>query len=659
MTQAQTINRASLNWLMAAQFLVIAPHLLHLPVWIGLFGLGCVFWRLQIFRMQVAYPSPLAKVALVLAAGLGVFLSRGSLVGLDAGMVLLVAAFILKLVEMRSPRDARVLATLGFFVVLTGYLFEDGMLYALYSVLPIAALLAALIGLEQNPLQPAPKKALRLAGVMLLQALPLMLVLFVLFPRIGPLWSLPLPSETSYSGLSSSMSPGDIAKLGLNPDLAFRARFNDTVPASEQLYWRALTLDHFDGRRWSMSPSLGHVPRWQAQGSALDYSIVMQPTGQRWLFALDVAETDLPNSRLMDDFRLQRRARTTQLLLYNVRSWPQASRQADAELAFAQRFLQLPEQGDPRTRAWAAKLTQQYPEASALVAAMLQHFAQQPYTYTLRPPLLGENSIDGFLFDTQRGFCAHYAGAMTYVLRAAGIPARVVAGYQGGEINPDNNSVQVRQYDAHAWVEYWQPQRGWSRVDPTFAVAPERIERGLEAALAKEQSFLENSPFSALRYQKYGWFNRLRLSWDTLNDAWQRQVLGFQSTQQQGLWQRWFAHSSLQPGVWLILLITTSMGLIAVWMLKPWQGEADPARRLLRGFEKTLAKHGLVRASSEPLTAFVARAAERLPAQRAQLIAFSEGYEAYLYGEQSHLLASLQQQLKQLRRALPWPRLKP
>ncbi|HBX54657.1 MAG TPA: DUF3488 domain-containing protein, partial [Pseudomonas sp.] len=303
------------------------------------------------------------------------------------------------------------------------------------------------------------------------------------------------------TGLSDSMAPADIAELSRSGALAFRASFDGEMPPRSELYWRALTLERFDGRRWSQSSfaQLPVAPAWEKRGEPLRYSIVMQPSAKPWLFGLDVAQTPLEQTQQMSDFRLQRRQPVERSLLYQVTSWPDAVREPVANQAGLRRALQLPAQGDPRSRAWAAELKRQYPQDEALVQALLSHFNREPFGYTLRPPRLGLNSIDDFLFETRNGFCAHYAGAMTFVLRAAGIPARVVAGYQGGEFNPAGNYVQVRQFDAHAWVEYWQAGRGWVSVDPTFQVAPERIELGLEEALADEQSFLEDSPFSPLR----------------------------------------------------------------------------------------------------------------------------------------------------------------
>lgn len=657
MSRVMAIPRVSLTWLLVAQVLVITPHLPHLPLWIIGLWLGSAAWRIQIFRMRARYPNAWAKGTLMLAAALGVFLSRGSLIGLDAGVVLLIAAFVLKLLEMRTRRDALVLIFLGFFVVVTAYLFDDSMLMALYSLLPVIALLAALIGLQQSSLATQPLPTLRLAGGLLLQALPVMLLLFVFFPRMGPLWSLPVPNDKAATGLSSSMAPADIADLSRSAALAFRASFNGETPPRSELYWRALTLDRFDGRRWSQSEyaEFGSGAQWQKRGEALSYSIVMQPSAQRWLYALDVAETTLEQTRQMSDFRLQRRQPVERSLIYQATSWPQAQRELQPAQQTLRRALQLPSQGEPRSRAWAEQLKRDYPQPEQLVQALLSHFNREPFAYTLRPPKLGVNNIDDFLFETRSGFCAHYAGAMTYVLRAAGIPARVVAGYQGGEFNPAGNYVQVRQFDAHAWVEYWIEGQGWISVDPTFQVAPERIDMGLDEALAGEQSFLEDSPFSPLRYRNLSWLNELRLAWDNLNYGWQRWVLGYQSQQQLEFLQRWLGRVDNQSLV--IGLVGGGgllLGLLALWLFKPWQRERDVQQRLFRRFEVMLARHGVPRQPGEGPRDYAVRAARHLPAQAQAITDFAAAYEAQRYAGQALSAAQLRQQLKALRRVLPW-----
>lgn len=650
---AQPIPRVSLNWLLIAQALVIVPFSLHIPLSLIVLWLACTFWRIQIFRMRVRMPGTWIKSGLLVGTAGGIFLARGSLVGLDAGAALLVAAFILKMLEMHSRRDALVLIFLGFFCVAVGYLFEDGLLWGLFTLLPVATLLAALIGLQQSSLSGKPASTLLLSVKILLQAVPLMLLLFLFFPRLDPLWSLPQPSNKALTGLSDSMAPGDIAELSKSAALVFRASFEGAVPPRNQQYWRGLSLEQFDGRRWSQSSraQLPDAPQWRPQGEPISYSVVLEPTGKPWLMTLDVGQTDVAGARQMSDFRWQRRRPIEQSMLYNVVSWPEAVRETVLSDGARLQNLQLPAKGNPQVREWAADLHRRYPKADAMVDAMLSYFTAQPFHYTLKPPVLGANGIDDFLFDSRAGFCAHYAGAMTFALRAAGIPARVVAGYQGGELNPDGHYISVRQFDAHAWVEYWQVGVGWRSVDPTAAVAPARIEQGLEQALASDEDFLADSPMSALRYRHLAWLNSVRLSWDNLNYGWQRWVLGYQGQQQLQVLGRWF--SGFQAPVFAGAALAV-LGLLGLWLFKPWRRESDSQLRLFIRFERLLARHGLRRQQGEGAQAFAQRAAMRFPAHAEAIEGFAREFQAQRYAGASASVGQLRRRLKALRRSLPW-----
>lgn len=652
MTAVMPIPRASLAWLLVAQALVLVPLWWHVPLWMLPLWLGCTLWRVQVFRMRAAYPGRLVKLLLMVGVAGGVYLSRGGLIGLDATAALLVAAFVLKVLEMQGARDARVVIFLGLFCLAVAYLFDASLPWALYSLLPLLALLAALIGLQQTALIARPAATLKLAMSMVAQALPLMVLLFVFFPRLEPLWSLPLPNAgQGVTGLSDSMSPADMANLGQSGEVAFRASFDGPTPAKRTLYWRALSLDAYDGRTWSQSAwvQAQPAPAWQPSGPALSYRIIQQPSARPWLFTLDVARTTLPDVRQLGDWRLQRRRPVDQPLMYAVTSWPQVVREPQLS-AFGQRMaLQLPAQGDPRTRQWASELKARFSSPDTLVAEMLRQFREQPFHYTLQPPTLGANAIDEFLFDSRRGFCAHYAGAMVYALRAAGVPARVVAGYQGGEINPAGNYLTVRQFDAHAWVEYWQPGSGWRSADPTAAVAPARVEQGVQQALADDESFLAGSPFSPLRYPGLTWLNGLRLQWDNLNYGWQRWVLGYQGQTQVDFLERWF--KGLQR-VALPVAIVAVMLLLALWLLKPWQRRVDPQLKDFARFERLLRRHGLQRGTGEGALAFAERAAIRLPQQREAIMNFVYAFSAQRYAGRNVSREQLRAALRNLRRQL-------
>lgn len=652
MTGAGEMPRGALGWLLVAQLLIILPLVIHLPAWLALLWLGCATWRVQAYRMRVALPPAWLKALLLLAVVLGLGLSSSGF-NLNAASALLVAAFILKVLEMHRQKDALVVIFLGFFVLATGYLFESGLLAALYSLVPIAALLAALIGLQRSRLLETPAATLRLVGSLLLQATPLLLLLFVLFPRLAPLWSLPQVKQQTVSGLADRMAPADIVELSQSSALAFRVSFEGATPPRGELYWRALTLEHFDGREWSQVPAAPASPQWLAQGEPLRYSLVMEPSGRTWLYGLDVALTELPRARQGSDFRLEHWRPVDQPLLYSVTSWPQALREPRLPEAVRQRALQLPEAGNPQTRQWAVQLREQHPQPQALVQALLGHFREQAFVYSLRPPPVGVHIIDDFLFASRKGFCLHFAGAMTIVLRAAGIPARLVVGYQGGELNPAGNYLTVRQFDAHAWVEYWVPEQGWLTVDPTFAVAPERIEQGLEQALSEERSFLAEAPLSLLRYRDVGWLNALRLGWERIGYGWQRGVLGYQAEQQGRLLRDWFGIVDARVlGVALLVALGAVLALLLLWLTRPWHRRKDPLERLQRRFEALLARQGLRRLPGEGARSFAVRAAEKLDMHREPILAFAELFEQARYAGKAGLEGTLRDALRRLRQCL-------
>lgn len=655
----EAVPRNALHWLLIAQVLVIAPHLLHIPQWIAGLWLLCAVWRVQVYRTRWSLPRPMIKLAMMSSAAFAVYLSRGSLIGLDAGVALLITAFTLKLVELRSRRDALVLIFLGFFCVVTSYLYYDSLLAALYSLLPVAALLAAWSGLQQSGSGMKTTANLRLAVVLLAQTIPLALLLFVFFPRLEPLWSLPQPADKGKTGLSSQMSPGDIAELSQSTELAFRATFEGPIPAKNQLYWRALTMPLFDGRSWRMA-SFGAdlLPgQWQKQGPSQSYSVIMQPSRQPWLFSLDISESSQPDVRMQGDFRLQRSRPVHRSYMYQAEVWPQALAEPELTAAGWRHNLQLPRTGNPRTREWARQLREQYADDRQLVAALLTHFNRQPYHYTLKPPLLGENSIDEFMFDTRSGFCEHYSSAMAFALRVTGIPARVVTGYQGGEINNAGNYVQVRQMDAHAWVEYWLPGSGWQRADPTFQVAPERIEQSLQDVLAAEMTELDSNLFSPLRYRHVAWINKLRMGWENLNHGWQSKVLGYQGERQRAWLRELFGSLDWQRiGITLVASLALLFGLLALFIIRPWQQRPDPVQRLLLDYDRLMQRRGLARAVHEGLQTHQKRIDSQLDETlRQQLESFVIAHEQLLYAGEDDLQKA-RTALQQLRRSMMFRR---
>ena len=642
------VPRSCMLLLMAAQLSALAPHLWRLPWVFGAIALLALGWRALIHLGRVDYPGRLLRLLLVVlsVAGIFGFFRQPSL---EPTVALLVCGTSLKLLEMRSRRDVVLVVTLGYFVAATQFLFSQSLPGAVYALLPLLATTAALVALYAEG--PPPLRALRKAGVMLLQAAPLMLVLFVLFPRLGPLWSVPMPEGQARTGLGDTMAPGDVNALSLSDALAFRVRFEGEAPPQQALYWRAMSYERFDGRRWSVAPAAPRPPSGSARAGAAGgwhYEVLFEPSHRQWLVVLDHAVQVQPALLWPGDGSVQAPEPLRERYRYRVHSAPDAGAPVLADEA-RRRNLAVPG-GNPRAQAMARDWQRQAPSAEALAGRLMAHFRREDFHYTLEPPRLGADPVDDFLFDSRRGFCEHYASAAAFMLRAAGVPARVVAGYMGGEFNAAAGYWLVHQYDAHAWVEYWREGRGWVRLDPTAAVAPERIEQGIERMLAGG----EGTAAMSWRFSPVASWIRLR--WDGLNYAWQRRVVQFDREQQGVLWRSlWPGRAASGP---LLLLLTggaLSLLLAAVGLSgAARRGGRDPAARLYERACRRLARLGLERQPGETPGDFCRRAVQARPALRNLMTRITLIFERLSYGpplpaeERRRLLRQLGREVRAL-----------
>ena len=411
--------------------------------------------------------------------------------------------------------------------------------------------------------------------------------MWILFPRFAePLWHIPDDGHVAGSGLSDSMSPGDIDQLALSDEVAFRVHFTAATPPPQERYWRGPVLHDFDGRTWTRSYSTPRgAPPLLPMGPAYEYTVSMEPNQHRWLFALDYpSRWSLPDAALTSDYTLMQRDPVSSPLDVTATSYTKV--QAQEPLRQALRGLDtqtLPKQY-PRTMKLAQTLRSAHPDDADYVRAVLVLFAQQPFYYTLTPPKLADDSVDGFLFDTRRGFCEHYASAFAILMRAAGIPAHVVTGYQGGTFNRFADYWIVRQSDAHAWDEVWIEGRGWLRVDPTSAIAPERIERGADGALSASE------PLAGRWEYRIRWFADARLRLDALKQLWRERILFFDQQSQQKL-LAWL-NIPEPDGQKLVLLLTAALVLVLIWLTWTVRREADPAPKdaLIRAYLRLCAK---------------------------------------------------------------------
>lgn len=629
----------ALTRLLVVLALVVLPHALHLPAWLGVLVAALGAWRYAAARRGLRLPPTWLRLLLTVATLIAIHGRYGTLLGRDAGAALLVAMLGLKLLELREPRDVYVAVFLGYFLVVVQFLYTQAPYMVLYLLGVVALLTALLVDLNRQGGAPL-RDTLRLAGVMLGWALPLALVLFVLFPRIsGPLWGLPNDAYSGMSGLSNEMAPGRISELSLSDAVAFRVAFDGPVPPPAQRYWRGPVFALTDGEHWRAAPAseqAAHAapPPYSRLGAPLAYTVTLEAHNRDWLFALELPATVPAFARIGDDFELRSTAPVRERLRYRMASYPDYRTAAPGD-AERRRALQLPAAGNPRARALAAEWRARLGEPAAIVEAALALYRNEPFVYTLRPPRIDEDFVDGFLFGTRRGFCEHYAASFAFLMRAAGVPARVVTGYQGGELNPVGNYLVVRQRDAHAWTEVWLGDRGWVRVDPTAAVAPERIERGIDLALQDEAGAVRFAPRQA------DWLAQLwrgsRDTWDAFNNRWNQWVLAYGPERQRALLSGLGFGGVSWQGVAAVLMTAAGalLGFVVMLGLKAQRRATDVAARCYQAFCDKLARRGLARAAHEGPADYARRIGRARPELAHEVERISALYIALRYRTQA------------------------
>ncbi|MGB7478890.1 MAG: DUF3488 and transglutaminase-like domain-containing protein [Burkholderiaceae bacterium] len=630
--------------LLFACLLVLAPHASHLPGRATLLCALLLAWRGWITLRGNRLPSHWLLLPLAALAMAGVWLHYRTLLGRDAGVTMLVLLLAFKLLEMRARRDLFVVLFLDFFVLLTGFFYSQSIAAALWMAAALVALLAAQISFQYTGAVPPLWQRLRLGATVFALAAPLALVFFVFFPRIqGPLWGLPSDAQAGRSGLSNRMEPGAISRLALSDDIAFRARFDGTPPPRAQRYWRGPVLGLYDGRAWSeLRPPLatGQPPLFRSHAAPLRYQVTLEPHGQRWLFALEMPAA-VPQiagnpARFGEQRELLASQPITRRLRYDAVSYLDFELEPIESPLLLQPWLQLPPGRNPRTLELAHRLRRETDDGAQLAQQVLRYFRSEEFRYTLEPPPLGADGVDEFLFTTRAGFCEHYAGAFVVLMRAMDIPARVVTGYQGGDINPVDGFMTVRQSDAHAWAEIWLDGRGWTRVDPTAAVAPNRIELNLSGALPRPLL----GGLLQLEAGERSWlarWQRLRAGWDAATNAWNQWVLNYGSDNQQALLRRLGIKEPDWPQLALLMALSAS-ALLALMMAPQLlrRRKIDAADALYSALSRRMARHGLAREIHEGPRAWRRRLTapqSPLPAATREAAAhFLQLYEALRYG---------------------------
>jgi transglutaminase-like putative cysteine protease len=583
--------------------------------------------------------------------------------GVDSTVALMVAMFSLKILEMKNARDVKIVIYLCYFIAGILFLFHQDIFYSVYQLLCFWMITTVLVSSQSTEkttrLQTYP---LKIAFFMLLQAIPVLVVLFLILPRLPPLWSVPVQSASARTGVSDSMSPGDISKLGRSSSLAFRVKTSlENFPEQEQWYWRGLVLDSFDGRKWSpYFSSYKHADdnsEWLKQQigeSNLEYEIILEPTFQRWLFALTPAYSDTKNVLHGNNYLLSYKTPVSTRLKYRVKSRIDLPLDSQLSKEEKQKYLMQPYGYNPKTIAWGKSLTNRAPIQR--LQAILDFYKEQPFVYTLEPPKLGKDTADEFLFSTQRGFCEHYAGSFAVAARAAGLPTRVVVGYQGGEQSPyEEGHIMVYQYNAHAWNEVWLEDYGWIRVDPTAAAIPLRLREGLNAAL-EQLGGLGLSGLGFSRLDRFHFIKDMQQKIESMNYAWYEWVNGYDAQKQYDFLSGWVGNLSFNKAIKLVSITLLSV-FIFYFVLLLWlrflQREKRPEVRYFYALCLQLEKQGYKRALFESPTDFGLRVAENnadiADAIKRAVACFNQLHYGNLQGEQKKQQL---QKLKQLSDAI-------
>lgn len=645
--QNQPFAFRHLLYLLLSLVMVTAPHAEHLPWWVIALAAILFAWRTYLGHARLVIPNRWLVVLIALGGLIGVFLTFRTIFGREAGVALLVIMLGLKLMESRTLRDAMLLTFLGYFLVITNFLYEQNIPTALYMIACTWVITATMLSLHYAHREPPFRAQLRTAGVLLAQSVPLMLVLFLLFPRVpGPLWGLPQDAFTGVSGLSDTMSPGSLSNLILSDAVAFRVKFESSIPRRDNLYWRGPVMWDFDGRTWTVPRFYYTTGKLGGAGDPVNYEVTLEAHSKRWLFALDLPGKVPPRAFISTDYQIHSFRPVNNRLRYDMTSLLNpVFGQTETPLSL-RRALHLPEGFNPRAQELARALRIKHADDGAIVDEVLSMFREQKFYYTLTPPLLGKHAVDEFLFSTRSGFCEHYSSAFTVLMRAAGIPSRVVTGYQGGEINAFGNYLIVRQSDAHAWTEVWLKNRGWVRVDPTSAVSPSRVSAGISAAISREESL------PLMVRGDVEWLRQLRLSWDFMANTWNQWVLGYTPERQRWLlegfgmdnatWQKMAAVLFCLGG--LIVAIFTA---IALRQLR--DRVRDPVKIAYTRFCDKLRKKGLPRDPAEGPADYERRIKETRPDLITPVTAITRLYVALRYGTETSVdaLRELQAKVKQ------------
>jgi protein-glutamine gamma-glutamyltransferase len=624
------LSNRHLYWLLCSLGVILLIHAPNLPVWVIATSLLFGLWRFAAIKSPNLLPRRWLLIPITLLVGFGILATFKGLFGRDASLSLLVMMTALKLLETKVMRDYMLALVLGYFLVGNLFLFNQSIPTFALSIAPLLLLTGTLIQVSHQ--KPLPIQFLmRLAGKLLLQSIPVMLVLFVLFPRIpGPLWGVPQDAFSGMSGLGDSLEFGNISHLTKNSAVAFRVQFKGEIPAQNQLYWRGPVLWHQDANSWLMpSKNIGlSQEKASTTGKPIEYTITLEPHNRLWLLLLDMPSKIPRDAKLTHDYSTVAANPVRTRIRYDATSYSNYTLGETLDDRENTMSLQIHINENPKTiqlaESWAALSPAQK------VNAALNMYRSQPFIYTLNPPRLNKDAVDDFLFNTKKGFCEHYATSFVYLMRASGVPARIVTGYQGGELNPNGNYLIVRQSDAHAWAEVWLEGKGWVRIDPTAAVSPERVEQSIGEALR------ETDDLPMMARHDFPLLKKAFLSLDNINNGWNQWVLGYDEQKQLEFLKKITGKDvDLQDLlIWMVAAIGLVMAATAYFVLKTNKAKLSPAAQIYAQFCNKLTPLKLSPNVGEGALDFGTRVAQQLPQQQKEILEIVTRYNALQYSQQ-------------------------
>ena len=595
---------------------VVLPQMAHLPLWCSGLVAGVLVWRGILAWKSKPLPSRWWLFVLLIVAVAATLATHKTILGRDAGVTLLVILLALKTLELRAQRDAFVVFFLSFFCMLSNFLFSQSLLTAFAMLVALMGLLTALVNAHMPVGKPPLITAAKIAGKMALLGAPIMVVLFILFPRLAPLWGTPGGHLQGKSGLSANMRVGTIANLALDDSIAMRIKFEGKPPAGRDVYIRGPVLSSFDGREWLPLKDGNQTANLRVTGQPINYEVTLEPNNKPWLFVVDAAAAapTLPGYelRMTSDLQWLTKRPITELVRYKAQSYTQFSYGPEKQELNLQNYVELPAGYNPRTLQMAADIRRdaRFAEADAasLTKEVMQKLRTGGYEYTLEPGLYGDNTADEFWFDRKAGFCEHIASAFVVLMRALDVPARIVTGYQGGEYNEVDGYWVVRQSDAHAWVEVWRAGNtvkpgSWIRVDPTSAVAPQRIDslQRLAAPSGVFGSAIASLWSNTLGISGYHPLLQMRAVWDAVNNTWNQKILNYTEAKQLSLLKNLgFSSPSWTDLSYVLIAIVVAASLLGIAWTTWDKRQHDPWLRLFYSVRVRLEKDGLKSQASIP-----------------------------------------------------------